>query len=202
MPFEKGDQSQEAEDGGGARIAAAWARDNPIVIDWSATAVSLLRRRAREKGAQSPRMQNEALWFHEGLTWNSVASYLRVRSLPEGSIFGHKAPLLRPAPHVSWLSVPSLMALLNGDAVDFLLRTFLGSRMMIEVGDVRRIPIPVLSETQRQDLEALAARATETKKAFDGNGSGETLAIVEAEVDAYVRALYGVAPDAKLWVVR
>jgi Eco57I restriction-modification methylase len=203
VPFEKGDQSQEAEDGsGGHKMGAAWGRDNPIVIDWSSTAVSLLRRRARDKGAQSPRLQNEALWFHEGLTWNRVASYLRVRSVPEGSIFGDVTPLLRPRPEAPWLTVPSLLALLNGDAVDFLLRTFLGSRMHIEVGDLRRIPIPVLSDTQQKDLEVLTARAIEAKRNFDGNGTGERLTAVEAEVNAYIRALYGVAPDAKLWVVR
>jgi hypothetical protein len=202
VPFEKGDQSQEVADGGGTKIGAAWTRENTVVIDWSREAVSLLRRRARQKGAQSPRLQNEDLWFHEGVTWNRVARYLRVRHVPAVSIFADKAPLLRPLPVAPWLTPRVLLSLLNSDVADFLIRTFLGSLMQIEVGDLRRLPIPVLSDDRRKDLEELADRAVSARMSPDEQAGADTLAKVEGDVDAYVRELYGVAPDAKLWVVR
>lgn len=204
VPFEKGDQSQELEgdDGRTQRIGSAWTRDNPLVIDWSREAVGLLRRRARAHGAQSPRMQNEHLWFHEGVTWNRVARYLRVRQVPETAIFGSEAPLLRPIPWIDWLSPRALLALLNSDVLDFVLRTFLGSLMHIEVGDIRRLPVPVLAPEQTHALETFASRATAAKRAQDSGVAGEPLDAVEHELDAYVRDLYEVPEDAELWVVR
>ena len=199
VPFEKGDQSQQLEDEEGrvSRIGAAWDRDNPLVIDWSPEAVSLLRRRAASHGAQSPRLQNEQLWFSPGVTWNVVASYLRVRRLKSGSIFGHKAPLLRPLAWIDWLSPDSLMSLLNSEVLDFTLRTFLGSRMMIEVGDIRRLIVPVLSDSQRTTLEDFAQRAFAARK--DGDRG---LGAIERDLNAYVRDMYGVPRTAELWVVR
>ncbi|HLH69757.1 MAG TPA: Eco57I restriction-modification methylase domain-containing protein [Candidatus Dormibacteraeota bacterium] len=201
IPFEKGDQSQELEDEEGrvTRIGAAWVRDNPLVIDWSQEAVALLRRRAAgAESAQKPYFRNEHLWFQAGVTWNSLARYLRARLAPEGSIFGHMAPLLRPLPWVGWLSPLSLLALLNSDVTDFLLRTFLGSLMHIEVGDLRRLVVPVLSPAQKADLERFAERAIAARR----GQSDEPLATIEAELDAYVRDLYGVPRTADLWVVR
>jgi hypothetical protein len=202
IPFEKGDQSQLSDEGGGTKIAAAWERENPLVIDWSVGSVTLLRRRAKEATAQKPYFRNEHLWFHEGLIWNAIGSYLRFRRIPSGSMFGHGAPVIRPRPGIEWLTPTALLALLNGDVVDFLVRTFLSSRMNQHVGDIRRIPIPVLSGTQSHDLEQLALRAINAKQALDRGGSGASLSTAESEVNAYVRDLYRIPQDAPLWVVR
>lgn len=202
VPFEKGDRSQEVTDDGGrvSYLGARWVRDNPLVIDWSRDSVRLLRARAR--GAtrrRKPRLQNEHLWFTEGVTWNRVASYLRTRAVPRTAIFGSEAPTVKP--RIGWMTPGSLMALLNSDCVDFLLRTFLGSRMHIEIGDLRRIPIPVLSAEQNGRLTELARLAIEEKRRSDA-GEPHALAEVEGQIDAYVRDLYGVSRDAELWVVR
>jgi hypothetical protein len=203
LPFEKGDQSQEVEENGrSSRIGAAWTRENPLLIDWSTEAVALLRRRAGGKGAQSPRIQNEHLWFEPGVTWNRVASYLRARQVPEHAIFGDKAPLLRPLSWIPWLSPLALLAILNADVMDFMLRTFLGSRMMVEVGDVRRVVIPVFSIEQKQAFEHFATRAIAAKQAADAGKSGESLDKVEQELNGYVRDIYEIPRTAKLWVVR
>ena len=82
--------------------------------------------------------------------------------------------------------------------IDFLIRTFLGSRMHIEVGDIRRVPIPVLAPEQSWALSDLGRRAVSAAKARDR----EALRRVEAEVNRYVRDLYGMPPEADLWVVR
>jgi hypothetical protein len=122
--------------------------------------------------------------------------------VPETAIFGSEAPLLRPFPWIEWLSPQALLALLNSDVLDFILRTFLGSLMHIDVGDMRRLIVPVLAPDQKEALEAFANRATSAKRAQDGLESGERLATVEHELDVYVRDLYGVPKDAELWVVR
>jgi hypothetical protein len=202
VPFEKGDRSQEVtnDDGAVSYLGARWIRENPLVIDWSRDSVRLLRARARGSGSRrKPRLQNERLWFTEGVTWNRVASYLRVRAVPRTAIFGSEAPTI--SPRAAWMTPRSLMALANSETLDFLLRTFLGSRMHIEIGDVRRIPVPVIPDDQNGRLTELARSAIEEKRRADAGGPSR-LAEVEAEIDAFVRDLYGVPRDADLWVVR
>lgn len=202
MPFEKGDRSQEVvnEDGTVSYVGARWTRDNPLVIDWSRESVRLLRARVRGSSSRrKPYFRNERLWFTEGVTWNSLARYLRARELPPSAIFGHMAPLIRP--RSGWMTPEALLAVLNSGPVDFLLRTFVGSLMHIEIGDVRRIPVPVLSNEQSRRLTELARRAIAEKRRADAGGPSR-LTEVEAEIDAFVRDLYGVPRDAELWVVR
>jgi hypothetical protein len=192
VPFEKGDDSAE---GGGAK----WRRDNPLVIDWSHDCVTLLRERAQRGGSRSPRLQNERVWGKGGVTWNSLARYLRSRLVPEGAIFGHMTPTIRPT--VDWLTTFALLALLNSRTLDYTTRTFLGSLMHIEIGDVRRLPVPVLNDDQAERLDALGRGAVAAKEAQDC-GQPSDLVEIERELDAYVRALYGVRRNADLWVVR
>lgn len=196
VPFEKGDRS--AEDGG-----ARWRRDNPIVIDWSRGSVALLRERARRADSyRKPYFRNEELWGQGGVTWNRVARYLRARLVPEGGIFGDTTPVVRPI--VGWLSVGAALALLNAPVLEFILRTFLGSLMHIEIGDVRRLPIPVLSDKDAERLDSFGGEALAAKESLDSGdeGAAATLAAIESDLDAFVRSLYGIPRDAELWVVR
>ena len=194
VPFEKGDDSEE----GGA---AKWRRDNPIVIDWSHKAVALLRRRAANAVShRKPYFRNEHLWGQSGVTWNRVASYLRCRLVPDGGIFCSEAPTIFPEP--AQLGPEALLALMNAPVLDFLVRTFLGSRMHVEIGDLRRIPLPVLSPARSAHLSSLGSRALAAKEAVDAGSQGESLAVVEAEIDRFVRDLYGIGHTEQLWVVR
>jgi hypothetical protein len=194
VPFEKSDDS-------GPAGAAAWRRENPLVIDWSAEAVALLRQRAsQEESYRKPYFRNEHLWGRAGVTWNRVARYLRVRLTPDGGIFSSEAPTI--APTVEWLPVTALLALLNARPLDFILRTLLGSLMHMEIGDLRRLPIPVLTADQSTVLDLLGRRAVAAKQALDAGEPGEPLAEIEAELDRYVRDLYGFPHDLELWVVR
>jgi hypothetical protein len=201
VPFEKADRSDE---GGGAK----WVRENPIVIDWSTDAVELLRHRARH-GPRKPRMQNERAWGRAGAAWNRIASYVRARRVPDGAIFGDMAPTVVPLKACEWLSGNVLLALLNASVVDFCLRTFVGSRMHIEVGDLRAVPLPVLDDATSRELDRLAEKAMEAKLTRDNadDEQARTEAVqrlqdVDQRIDQWVLALYGLSPDADLWVVR
>ena len=194
VPFEKGDDS----DGG---LGARWRRENPLVIDWSRPSVGLLRARAGGTDSRrKPYFRNERLWGQGGVTWNNVTSYLRARAVPEGTIFGHKAPTI--APTVGWLTPKSLMALLNTNVADFIVRTFLGSRMMIEVGDLRRLPIPVLDDGSARALDELGGLVLAAKQRADEGADSAPVVMYEREIISHVRDLYGFRSDDDLWVVR
>jgi hypothetical protein len=194
VPFEKPDDS-------GPVGAAAWRRDNPLVIDWSLSAVALLRERYEGRDSyRKPYFRNEHLWGKAGITFNRTASYLRARLTPEGGIFGEKTPIIRP--DVPWLTTRALLALLNAPVLDFMVRSFLGSRLQIDVGHLRRLPVPVLASNQSSTLDDLGRRALVAKEALDAGRPGEALSDIEGELDRYVRRLYGFPADADLWVVR
>jgi hypothetical protein len=197
IAFEKAanDRSTTADEGVGG--APRWSRENPIAIDWSEAAVADLRKRhSGEESHRRPRFQNEALWPRSGVTWNRIARYLRARLIPANAIFGDKAPVVVPI--VPWLDEQGLLALLNSDTIEFILKTFLGSLMQIEVGDLRRLPIPVLTVAQSEQLSAFG------RDAISLVAAGDRLALrdLENRLNLFVRGMYGLSKDANLWVTR
>ena len=190
LPFEKGDSS--GEDGGGAR----WTRNNPIVIDWAPNSVALLRARAAQRSTtRKALLTNEESWGKGGVCWNGVASFLRARQTPEGSFFGHMSPTLRST--VPWLTQHALCALMNAPVSDFILRTFLGSRMHIEVMDVRRLPIPVLTDADARRFDEIGRTAVDAQR----EGDRDTLRHIESELMSRTSALYGIRAPEELWDV-
>lgn len=177
VPYETSDRSAAA---GGAR----WVGETAVVLDWSVEAVTLLRHR-RVAGPRKPVLRNEDLWYRGGVTHNRISSYLRARMMPPNAIFSSESPVY--IPQVSWLTSAGLLALLNAPVVEFALKTFLASRNHIEVGHIRRLPVPVLNATQTFELDQLgktAVRAARASQAKLGN--------IEARIDRFTRELYGV----------
>ncbi len=177
VSYETSDRS--SPDGG-----ARWTRETQMVLDWSAEAVALLRRRLAT-GHRRPVMRNEDLWFGGGVTHNRVTSYLRARMMPKHAIFSSESPVYVPL--VEWLSPHALLALLNAPVVEFALKTFLATRNHIEVGHVRRLPVPVLSTSQTKQLTGLGKRAVKAAQTDRAR-----LVRIEAEIDRFTRDLYGV----------
>lgn len=188
IPYETSDRSGSA---GGAR----WLRINPTVVDWSTRAVALLYER-RESGHRRPVLRNQDLWFRGGVTHNRVTSYLRARRLPRGAIFSSESPVYVPI--VGWLDEDSLLALLNSSLVEFAAKTFLASRNHIEVGHLRRFPVPVLDSEQKGMLASFGQAGCEAATMDDR----KSLSDIEASLDEYVRKLYGVGDRVALEVIR
>lgn len=187
VPYETGDRSGST---GGRR----WIRDNPVVVDWSDGSVALLRRRKRT-GPRSPVLRHEELWFKGGITHNRVTSYLRARILAEQAIFSSESPCYVPC--APWLNDMSLLALLNSPVLEFFLKTFLATRNHIELGHVRRLPIPVPSQQQDELLTLLGGQAVITARA-----GGKGLAEIEGEIDTVTRDLYGIPARTRLPISR
>lgn len=74
--------------------------------------------------------------------------------------------------------------------------------MHVEASDLRRLPVPVLTENDAARLDVLGRRAIDAKVAVDRGESGESLSSIEVEIDGVVRDLYDVRRDADLWVAR
>ncbi len=178
VPYETSDRSS-------ARGGARWWRANPVVIDWSRDSVSLLRAR-QANGPRKPVMRNQDLWFSGGVTHNRIASYLRARLLPPGSIFSSESPIY--VSEVDWLDAFVLVALINAPIVEFALKTFLSSRNHLEVGHLRRLPVPVLAASHQATLRAIGKSAVQAARDNDE----ATLHTLAGELDECSRELYGV----------
>jgi hypothetical protein len=187
--------SYETSDRSSFRGGAAWVRDNPVVIDWSAESVALLRRR-RVDGPRKPVMRNEDLWFKGGVTHNRVASYLRARLLPANTIFSSESPVY--ATRVRWLDDLSLVAMLNAPIVEFAIKTFLATRNHLEVGHLRRLPMPVLDAQTGATLRRLASAFIAATRA----GETSIVSKLASELDETTRELYGVSMTLELPVRR
>jgi hypothetical protein len=183
VSYEIGDRS--AADRGGAE----WVRQSPTVIEWSRRSVRLLQARAR-RGPRRPFWRNSDLWFSSGVTHNRIASQLRARILPSTSMFSSESPMYTPL--AEWLDRYALLALLNSDAIRFLVHTFLATRNHVEVGHVRRAPVPVLSDNQRSALSSLGRSAVEV--AVKGTDA-KALARIHHEINIRVSEAYGWARD-------
>lgn len=175
VPYEMGDSS------GRDRSGAAWLREPETAIDWSTTAVNTLRARVND-GPRRPFWRNESMWFREGVSHNRVTSYLRARLLPGSGIFSSESPAYFPI--AEWLPTLALLALLNSTVVQYLVETFLASRNHVEVGHVRRVPVPVLSLSQAQQLQAMGLGAIACAR-VNGN-----IATIQREIDELVADLY------------
>jgi len=82
--------------------------------------------------------------------------------------------------------------------IEFALKTFLSSRNHLEVGHLRRLPIPFLEPSARSALGKIGRAAVQA--ATDG---GETrLDAITDELDAFTRELYGIRPGAALALQR
>ena len=63
--------------------------------------------------------------------------------------------------------------------------------MQLEIGHMRRLPVPVLSSAQGEHLDAQGRRALAAKTAQDEGAPGEMLGSIEREIDDYVREKVG-----------
>jgi hypothetical protein len=182
VPYEMGDSS------GIARSGAEWIRELETVINWSRAAVSTLRSRVAD-GPRRPFWRNETMWFCEGVTHNRVTSFLRARLLPKTSMFSSESPAYVPI--ADWLDTNALLALLNSEVVRYLVHTFLATRNHVEVGHVRRVPVPVLEQAYSSQLSALGALAVTTAQ-----NHGDTTAI-RRDINELVADAYRWAPPTR-----
>ena len=112
------------------------------------------------------------------------------------AIFSSESPVY--VTRVDWLDDLSLVALLNAPVVEFAIKTFLATRNHLEVGHLRRLPIPVLPAQTSATLRAIASAFIAATQA----GDAATVSELATELDETTRELYGVSTSLELPVRR
>ena len=197
--------------------------DVHLVIRWNqdgAEAKAFLSEYRERKGwgtDWSACLNGYSHYFRPGLTWpRRTQSGLGLRVMPKGCIFADKGPALFVQCDVP-NDLLALLAITASSAFRYLveLQMAFGS---YEVGVIQRTPVPLLDDSDRENLSELACRAWSLKRRLDFNnetshafllppglnkkvtGSDrrtieDELRNIEDKIDDLVFALYGIDSD-------
>jgi hypothetical protein len=164
VPFRKGDPE-------GSR----WVGNQPLCIDWSKTSVAWLSE------APEARWQGQEYFLKAGVSWTRGANHVAIKvKLVEPAIMDVNAMKLSPT--TSHLSPASLLALMNSDVFSFFLKKFIGHTWMVQISDIRQMPLVIPSKAQEKRLKELAEWAIAAKRLSFANEtpSNELVAAVRA----------------------
>ncbi len=181
-PFEKG--------GGYGK----WFGHHFWVVDWEHSG-------ARIKATPNPRVQNEQYYFKPGWTYSYMArGSLGVRTMPSGSIFGHKSPAIFPR-----ITAGSIAEVLNCGFASLSARATSASIQLPE-GCVSRTPLVDVSLGNAarvcRQVKARLVSLDSTERSFvltpgDGSlaeGSGAQIAQMEA-LSGFLHAAEAIVQD-------
>ena len=128
-----------------------------LVLDWRPQSRSALR----DSGNALP---SEELYFRPGLTWPlRTQRGFNLRVMPAGCVFGHKGPAVFPTKDGDTFY---LLGVANSAAAEYLLRGLMSFGSW-EVGVIKRLPIPVPSLDQREQISRIAKNIYQTKANWD-----------------------------------
>lgn len=115
-------------------------------------------------------IQSADYYFRPGFTWPLRGIRLSVQCLPVGSVF----TVAGKAAFSEARELPSLLAILNSKVFDYLLCLFAGKvgGVQYESGLIGRVPVPDLSEGDRERLTELASSCVQLKR--DDDQANET----------------------------
>ena len=190
--------------------------DSSLVVKWNNKGRAIKVFVEQRVGSASRKVQSEALFFREGLTWPLRASAFCPQVLPRGCIFSARGQTLFAESREELLA---LVALGSSAAFDFLFKVMLGRFGFPEflAGGLERMPLPTLVPAQSALLADLArqgwrlawrdASHDETHRLFvlpaalasrmrdDMEDRGRTGAELQVEIDAVALNIFGLSRD-------
>lgn len=206
--------AQFARSGGAVRYYGP----SPLVIRWLRDGCELKALITQRYGNAGKRIYNEAHYFTSGFCWPLRGTRLSVKAVGPDSVFGIASKMA----FVPTADRESFLAIMNSTAFDSLLRIQAGSvgGIQYESGLVAGVPVPRISDSQRNELSSFARRiwllnrfadsVNETSHAFllpsllqvDGSNRSENWAVriesvareiveIQVDIDNIVFAAYG-----------
>ena len=138
--------------------------DLSLVIDWERDGDAI--KRFIEHGGDSPSryVRSEGHYFRGGLTWTQRSQIgLGVRAMPSGGIFGIKGPVLfaEKKEDLWWILATTNSRAFRGLVA---LHTSFGS---YDTGTLQRNPLPDLSASDRERLEALSQECVRAAQSIE-----------------------------------
>ena len=130
---------------------------------------------ARKAMGEIGRVQNVGYYFKPGLTWpRRTQRGFNLRILPAGCVFADKGPTIFPQKEVDTFY---LLGTANSTPAEYLLRGLMSFGSW-EVGVVKRLPLPIPSLEQREQISRIARNIYEVKANWDrGNEISKNFAV-------------------------
>ncbi len=146
VPFRKGDPEGNK-----------WIDDEPLFINWSKSNCEYLQT------APEARWQGHEFFFQKGITWTRGANHTAVKARFQNEcIFDVNAMRLTPLTGIFTAEV--LLSIFNSDIFSFILKKFVAHTWMVQINDVRQMPIIVPTKSQSTELETLSKKAIAAKE--------------------------------------
>lgn len=146
VPYRKGDPEGNK-----------WTDNEPLFINWSKENVEYL------KNASESRWHGLEFFFQKGITWTRGANHTSVKSrLQKECIFDINA--MRLTPLMKSLPTETLLSIFNSDIFSFILKKFIAHTWMVQINDIKQMPVIMPTDNQTSELETLAKRAIEAKE--------------------------------------
>lgn len=146
VPFRKGDPEGNK-----------WIDDEPLYICWTKENVEYL------SNSKDARWQGLEFFFQRGITWTRGANHTSVKSrLQKECIFDVNA--MRLTPLLKLVNAEILLAIFNSNIFSFILKKFVAHTWMVQINDIRQMPIVIPTANQASEIETLSKKAIEAKK--------------------------------------
>jgi hypothetical protein len=123
------------------------------VVDWSDDGTAIV-------ASAGAFLRNRPYYFRAGLTYPNTCAQFHARLLETGAIFSHKGPGIFDCDN-------SLLGFLNTKVAQVLLAAQSPTRQF-EVGQLSRLPVPLLERDLREKLADIAAIAVQAGESFAG----------------------------------
>jgi hypothetical protein len=123
----------------------------------------------RDRGEEIRRFEgayirNEHSYFKAGLTWPlRTQRGFNLRVMPPGCVFGHKGPAVFPKKESDTFYI---LGVANSTPAEYLLRGLMSFGSW-EVGVIKRLPVPVPSPEQREQIANIARNIYQAKASWD-----------------------------------
>ena len=119
------------------------------------------------KGREIERPESLEDFFKPGLTWPLAGGHFSLRWMPPGCVFSHKGPAIFPSD--TDMTAP-LAGVLNSAVAEYIMKGLVSRQSMgarWEVGVVKRLPVPSMTEAQRKAIGIRAETIRECKARWD-----------------------------------
>ena len=130
--------------------------DADLVIDWTGAAQRAFHR-----------LRDPRIYFKPGLTWPRAGGHFSLRWMPPGCVFADKGPAISPSD--TGMTAP-LAGVLNSAVAEYIMKGLVSRQSMgarWEVGVVKRLPVPNMTEAQREAIGSRAEAIRECKAGWD-----------------------------------
>ena len=141
-----------------------WLENEPLYIEWSPPNVKWLFENSGKKAAQMPVMRNPEFFFQAGVSWTRGANHVPIKAkMVIPSVMDVNAMKLSAMP-TSKLSADFLLAVFNSDVFSFFLKKFIAHTWMVQISDIRMMPLTIPTKAQADRLTELGQLATAAKR--------------------------------------